>query len=319
MTVFKWSTTAATNDDVDATINWQEGQSPGSVNGSARAMMAAIAKFRDDLSGNLVTAGSSTVYTLTTNQVFTALTDGIMVVARMDETSGATPTLNVDGLGAKSIAGVYGTAIGTGGLRAGGVYTFVYDSTDDKWIAHGGGFTALGMGTNGYVPVAKSSTATGMAWSALVPAGTVALFVQTAAPTGWTKGATHDDKALRVVTGAAGTGGSQAFTTAFATGRTLTGATDSTVLSTDEIPSHKHDLIANDTSNSSLNSGDQIALQRSVSADGDYILRGTSTSATLGESAATGGGDGHTHDAGTLAVAMDVNYVDVIIATKDAY
>jgi hypothetical protein len=319
MSFFLWSTTAATNDDCDPGVNWQEGQSPGSVNGSARAMMAALAEFRNDISGNLVTAGSSTVYTLTTNQVFTALTDGIFVVARMDETSGATPTLNVDGLGAKSIAGVYGTAIGTGGLRAGAVYTFVYDSTDDKWIAHGGGLTALGMGTDGYVPVAKSSTATGMAWSALVPAGTVALFVQTAAPTGWTKGATHNDKALRVVTGAVSTGGSQAFTTAFATGRTLTGATDSHVLSTSEIPSHKHDLIANDVSNSSLNSGDQIALQRNVSADGDYILRGTSTAATLGETAGAGGGDGHTHDAGTLAVAMDVQYVDVIIATKDAY
>jgi hypothetical protein len=137
MSVFSWSQTAANNDDADSSVNWREGQSPGSVNNSARAMMAALAKFRDDAAGNLVTAGSSTVYTLTTNQVFTALTDGISVTARMDETSGAAPTLNVDGLGAKSIAGVYGTAIPTGYLRAGGVYTFVYDSTDDKFIVHG--------------------------------------------------------------------------------------------------------------------------------------------------------------------------------------
>jgi hypothetical protein len=137
MTVFSWSTTAANNDDSDSTVNWREGQSPGSVNNSARAMMAALAKFRDDAAGNLVTAGTSTAYTLTTNQVFTALTDGIAVTARMDETSGAAPTLNLDGLGAKSIAGVYGTAIPTGYLRGGGVYTFVYDSTDDKFIVHG--------------------------------------------------------------------------------------------------------------------------------------------------------------------------------------
>jgi hypothetical protein len=137
MTLFLWSQTAATNDDVDATINFQEGQSPGSVNNSCRALMAAVAKFRDDKSGNLVTAGSSTVYTLTSNQTFTALTDGISVVCRMDETSGAAPTLNVDSLGAKSIATVYGTAIPTGALLAGGVYGFTYDSTDDKWIVNG--------------------------------------------------------------------------------------------------------------------------------------------------------------------------------------
>jgi hypothetical protein len=164
MTLFKWSTTAATNDDVDSSVNWQEGQSPGSVNNSARAMMAAIAKFRDDAAGNLVTAGSSTVYTLTTNQVFTALTDGIAVTARMDETSGATPTLNVDGLGAKSIASIYGTAIPTGYLLGGGVYTFVYDSTDDKWIVHGyPGIIPVANGGTGATTASAARTALGLA------------------------------------------------------------------------------------------------------------------------------------------------------------
>jgi hypothetical protein len=164
MSVFSWSQTAANNDDADSTVNWREGQSPGSVNNSARAMMAALAKFRDDAAGNLVTAGTSTAYTLTTNQVFTALTDGIAVTARMDETSGATPTLNVDSLGAKSIASIYGTAIPTGYLLGGGVYTFVYDSTDDKWLVHGyPGIIPVANGGTGSTTAAAARTALGLA------------------------------------------------------------------------------------------------------------------------------------------------------------
>ena len=52
------------------------------------------------------------------------------------------------------------------------------------------------------------------------PAGTTMLFQQTTAPTGWTKQTTHNDKALRVVSGTASSGGTLAFTTVF--GRTAT-------------------------------------------------------------------------------------------------
>lgn len=148
MTFFTWSKTAADNDDADSTVNVREGWAPSIVNNSIRAAMAALAKWRDDLSGNLVTAGTSTAYTLTTNQTFTSLTDGLSVTARMDETSGASPTLNVDSLGAKSIATYYGTAIPTGALVGGGVYTFTYDSTDDKWIVHGRFADTLTSGSN---------------------------------------------------------------------------------------------------------------------------------------------------------------------------
>ena len=48
------------------------------------------------------------------------------------------------------------------------------------------------------------------------PSGTKMLFQQTSAPTGWTKVTTHNNKALRVVSGTAGTGGSNAFTNTLA-------------------------------------------------------------------------------------------------------
>lgn len=70
------------------------------------------------------------------------------------------------------------------------------------------------------------------------PTGTRMLFQQTSAPTGWTKetGATYNDSAMRVVTGTAATGGANAFTTLFGTGKSTAGYT----LTTTDIPSHTH-------------------------------------------------------------------------------
>jgi hypothetical protein len=56
------------------------------------------------------------------------------------------------------------------------------------------------------------------------PSGTSMLFQQTAAPTGWTKQTTHNNKAIRLTTGTVGTGGSNAFTTAFGTPSVAGGA-----------------------------------------------------------------------------------------------
>lgn len=137
MSLWKWSQTANTNAQADSSINYREGQSARSLNNSARAMMAAIAKYRDDSSGDLVTAGTDTAFTVTTNQTITELVDGFAITVRMDDTNGVDATLNVDSTGDKPIAGVYGTAIPEGALPEGSIHTFVYNATDEKWIVHG--------------------------------------------------------------------------------------------------------------------------------------------------------------------------------------
>ena len=55
MAWYNWSQTPAANATADSTINWQEGQAPSSINDSARAMMAATAKYRDDIAGAILT------------------------------------------------------------------------------------------------------------------------------------------------------------------------------------------------------------------------------------------------------------------------
>jgi len=151
-----------------------------------------------------------------------------------------------------------------------------------------------------------------------VPSGTKQLFVQTAAPTGWTKDTTHNDKALRVVSGAASSGGSVAFETAFAsqtptgsvTITAVSGTAGATTLSTAQIPSHTHTYSRPNTGRFSAKSG---------FGNVETVTAGVATGAT-------GGGGSHTHPfsfssgSGTFsgtAIDIDVSYVDVIIATKD--
>lgn len=148
------------------------------------------------------------------------------------------------------------------------------------------------------------------------PAGTKMLFVQTAAPEGWTKDTTHNDKALRVVSGSAGAGGSVAFTTAFSSSRGVSGVNAGTGLDVSQIPAHSHYVFANvkDTAGTAITSLNQPT-RENTAGDSEYNIRGTATGSTVGNSSTVGSGATHTHG-WSGSVNLAVNYVDVIIATK---
>lgn len=139
--VVSWSQTAATNSTADSNVNWAEGMAAGQVNDSARAQMASVAKWRDDIAGGaLTTGGTSTAYTLTTNQSFSALSvlDKMALRVRFHTLNGATPTLNVDSLGAKAININAATAIAANSLRANAVHDLIYDNSLGLFIIVGG-------------------------------------------------------------------------------------------------------------------------------------------------------------------------------------
>lgn len=132
--VVSWSQTAATNATADSAVNMAEGMAPSAVNDSVRALMASVAKWRDDQAGSLLTGGTSTAYTLTTNQVFASLAamSGQSIRVRFHTTNGAAATINVDGLGAKSIY-VDNVAV-AGILITNSVWDMVYDNSLPGWI-----------------------------------------------------------------------------------------------------------------------------------------------------------------------------------------
>jgi hypothetical protein len=147
------------------------------------------------------------------------------------------------------------------------------------------------------------------------PSGTLMLFQQTAAPTGWTKQTTHNDKALRVVSGTAGSGGSVAFTTALGTPAvsgsvSVSGNISNTTLSTAQMPSHNHTFSFGNANGNAKNQFKRVQTTNTTSTSNAFI-------------SSTGGGGSHNHGhnlAGSLSSAsttINVQYVDLIIAAKD--
>lgn len=164
MTLYKWSQAASSDANADSTINWAEGQSPSSVNDSARAMMAATAKYRDDIAGAIVTAGTSTAYTVSSYQVFDTLAhlSGQMIAFTPHATNGATVTLNVDSLGAKPLHSSPGIELLAGTIIQGTPYIAVYSNSDAAFYLQG--FFGnpynipLGAGLDYWLPTAPNSS-----------------------------------------------------------------------------------------------------------------------------------------------------------------
>jgi len=148
------------------------------------------------------------------------------VLGLYDQTNGAY-RFNVNTDGHVDVAGnldvgagvdVTGNITVTGtvdGVNIGGQNTLMRSVVDSTGV--------IASGVTGTTPSTSDNT-TKVATTAFVrsaistygfPSGTLMLFAQTSAPTGWTKSTTHNNKALRVVSGSASSGGTNAFTTAF--------------------------------------------------------------------------------------------------------
>jgi len=198
--------------------------------------------------------------------------------------------------------------VGTNISVSGGTISVANGSTTRKGVVQLSSATNSTSTTLAATPSAVKAAYDKASAATAFPAGTQMLFVQAAAPTGWTKQTTVNDATIRIVSGTTGgnTGGSVAFSTAFVSGRaiTLSGNVGATTLSTAQIPSHTHPanyLIAGD--------------------DYDRDQAGYSNNETgktwKTVSGAAGGSGSHTHSlSGTATVNLAVKYVDVILCKK---
>ena len=196
----------------------------------------------------------------------------------------------------------------------------------------------------GNLVVTGTATVSGRTVDAL-PSGTKMLFNQTSSPIGWTKDTTHNNKALRVVSGTAGTGGSVAFTTAFGSQNV-----GDTTLTTAQIPVHSHTFSGSGntgdagghthTGSTDTHGGHEHVYQRRLGLGGgggndqsagglsnvntslagahshaltiDAVSNHAHSFSVSGSTGNSGSGNAHTH-----SLDLAVQYVDVIVATKD--
>ena len=210
-------------------------------------------------------------------------------------------------------------------------------------------------GTNGFFLQKQSGNNGGLTWAEVpegedyIPNGSVMVFFQSAAPTGWTKVTSQNDKTLRVVSGSGGgTGGDWAMsageTTSSHAGHVHTGAAhthNSTAhthaggnlaaaahtLTTNELASHSHAFTTHTlASNSQVrpqgqgssgthgttntqNTGGGASHSHGMSGSTSSTTPGATGSTTPGNSGSAGS---HTH---TIEAPQ---YIDVIICSKDA-
>jgi microcystin-dependent protein len=319
MSFFKWSKTANNNATADATINWAEGQAPSTVNDSARAMMAAAAKYRDDVAGTITTGGTSTAYTVTSNQLFDSLANmsGKTIAFVPHATNGATVTLNVDGLGAKPLRSAPGVELPAGVLIQGTPYGAVYNNAAAEWILQGfygaGDYSiplAAGMAFFGTsAPNSKFAFPFGQALSRTTYAALHALFASAGYPYGSGDGSTTfnlPDLRGRGLFGKDDMGGSAANRiTAGGSGITGTalgaaGGAETHTLTAAQLASHTHANVLSDLGHT------HNGTTGGASADHTHTFSGTTSTESADHTHGYGGpGGGFTGGGGGITAAAN--------------
>ena len=257
MTLYKWSRVRDSDATADPTINWQEGQAPSSVNDSARAMMAATAKYRDDIAGAIVTGGTSTGYTVSSYQSFDTLANlnGQTIAFTPHTTNGATVTLNVDGLGAKPLRSAPATELMAGVLVQGTPYVALYNNSDQVFYLRGF-YTSpyvipIGGGLDYWGSAAPNSSFAFPTGQAISRATYSALFAIMGTTYGAGDGTTTfnlPDKTGRVsaMKEAAATRLTATYFGGNSTNMGAVGGNESHTLDATQIPAHQHDVFLKD-------------------------------------------------------------------------
>lgn len=326
MTLYKWSQTASADATADSTINWAEGQSPSSINDSARAMMAAIAKYRDDTAGVLVTSGTSTAYTLASYQGFDNPNRlrGQLISFVPHTTNGGACTLNVDGLGAIPLRQINNIDLVAGTLVQSTPYSVVYSPTTGEFNFHNafGNPYLIPIGSSidfwgSSAPNSSFALAYGQAISRTAYATLFSLLGTTYGPGDGSTTFNIPDLRGRVVAGRDDMGGSAAsrltssYFGASAASLGAVGGSESHSLTTAQLAAHSHANTVNDPghlhsithASNNLTGASGVVIDLCFANGGNQAGWGNTNSSTTGitlNNASAGSGNAHNNTQPTI-------------------
>jgi hypothetical protein len=141
--------------DASNTARFYEGQPASTLNDGGRGLEGMLGRgFKDTIDGAITTGGTTTAYTVAANRTsISAYYDKLMLTVEWDQTCGATPTINVNSIGAKSLYWPDGTQVTTGDLIADSRSIIQYDGTNFQVLTSQGpnniAVSRLADGTDG--------------------------------------------------------------------------------------------------------------------------------------------------------------------------
>ena len=150
------------------------------------------------------------------------------------------------------------------------------------------------------------------------------LFQQSTAPTGWTKDTSRNDRALRIVSGNVGDGGTDSFSSRFNSQvNTGGGSVASHTLTEAQIPSHYHFAFRSGNHGQHQNGSPMSANNYPSSGSGranlyeGYNIGQSGSVSNVGRTSSVGSGQGHSHGFTNPSFNLNIAYLDVIIAQKN--
>jgi hypothetical protein len=125
--------------DASNTGRWPENMPFSGVNDAGRADEGLLARWYKDTDSSITASGSSNAFAITSNRVIAALFNNLVMAYTANFSITGACTLNLNGLGAKSLKRFNGTDLVSGDIISGQPVVVIYKSSGDQWFVMSAG------------------------------------------------------------------------------------------------------------------------------------------------------------------------------------
>jgi len=120
--------------DSSNTGRWPENMQFSAVNDAGRADEGLLARWYHDTDSSITASGSSNAFAITSNRVIASYFNNLVMAFTANFSITGACTLNLNGIGAKSLKRYNGTDLTTGDIISGQPVLAIYKSSGDQWF-----------------------------------------------------------------------------------------------------------------------------------------------------------------------------------------